>query len=99
MFDLEDASTDGTIDAQEFASVCASYGPDKTECELAFKKMSKVTKKNLFIFNKKKNLISLILFQGAVEVDREEFAKLWKEYFASEDPNAPGNFIFGKTSF
>lgn len=77
MFDLEDASTDGTIDAQEFASVCASYGPDKNECELAFKKMSK----------------------GAVEVDREEFAKLWKEYFASEDPNAPGNFIFGKTSF
>lgn len=47
MFDLEDASTDGTIDAQEFASVCASYGPDKSECELAFKKMSKVI---LYIF-------------------------------------------------
>lgn len=55
MFDLEDASTDGTIDAQEFASVCASYGPDKTECELAFKKMSKVTFKifqKIFLFIK-----------------------------------------------
>lgn len=52
MFDLEDASTDGTIDAQEFASVCASYGPDKNECELAFKKMSKVTNKYYLIIKK-----------------------------------------------
>ncbi|KAK7788638.1 hypothetical protein R5R35_013957 [Gryllus longicercus] len=34
-----------------------------------------------------------------VEVDRPVFAKLWQEFFTSEDPNAPGNFIFGKTTF
>ncbi|XP_065334845.1 calexcitin-2 isoform X1 [Cloeon dipterum] len=34
-----------------------------------------------------------------VIVDRAKFAELWKQYFASEDPNAPGNFIFGKVTF
>ncbi|KAL6265625.1 calexcitin-2 [Pogonomyrmex barbatus] len=33
------------------------------------------------------------------EVTREKFADLWKQYFCSDDPNVPGNFIFGKTSF
>lgn len=42
MFDLEDASNDGAIDAAEFAIVCSSYGLDKAECEEAFKKMSQV---------------------------------------------------------
>ena len=42
MFDLEDASTDGAIDAHEFAIVCSSYGLDVKECEEAFGKMSKV---------------------------------------------------------
>jgi hypothetical protein len=44
MFDLEDASTDGAIDANEFAIVCSSYGLDKKECEEAFGKMSQVGK-------------------------------------------------------
>jgi hypothetical protein len=43
MFDLEDASNDGAIDASEFAIVCSSYGLDKTECEEAFGKMSQVS--------------------------------------------------------
>ncbi|GAB0092381.1 sarcoplasmic calcium-binding protein 2 [Sergentomyia squamirostris] len=77
MFDLEDASNDGTIDAVEFAQVCSCYGTDRKECEEAFAKMSK----------------------GAEEVSREEFAELWQEYFASEDPSAPGNYIFGNLSF
>lgn len=42
MFDLEDASDDGAIDAAEFAIVCSSYGLDKAECEDAFRKMSQV---------------------------------------------------------
>ena len=42
MFDLEDASTDGAIDAAEFAIVCSSYGLDTKECEEAFGKMSQV---------------------------------------------------------
>ncbi|XP_014616369.1 PREDICTED: calexcitin-2 [Polistes canadensis] len=33
------------------------------------------------------------------EVTRDKFYELWKQYFTSDDPNAPGNFIFGKTSF
>ncbi|XP_033217466.1 calexcitin-2 [Belonocnema kinseyi] len=33
------------------------------------------------------------------EVTREKFQKLWREFFSSDEPNAPGNFIFGKTSF
>uniref|UniRef100_A0A1B0CW79 EF-hand domain-containing protein n=1 Tax=Lutzomyia longipalpis TaxID=7200 RepID=A0A1B0CW79_LUTLO len=77
MFDLEDASNDGTIDAREFATVCSCYGTDRKECEEAFAKMSK----------------------GQEEVSREEFAELWQEYFASEDPSAPGNYIFGNLSF
>lgn len=43
MFDLEDASDDGAIDAAEFAIVCSSYGLDKAECEDAFRKMSQVS--------------------------------------------------------
>uniref|UniRef100_A0A182JV33 EF-hand domain-containing protein n=1 Tax=Anopheles christyi TaxID=43041 RepID=A0A182JV33_9DIPT len=77
MFDLEDASHDGTIDGDEFSIVCSSYGVDKNECQDAFKKMSK----------------------GAAEVNREQFAELWHEYFSSDDAASPGNFIFGKTSF
>lgn len=42
MFDLEDASNDGSIDASEFALVCSSYGLDKNECEQAFNKMAQV---------------------------------------------------------
>lgn len=42
MFDLEDASDDGAIDAAEFAIVCSSYGLDTAECEEAFRKMSQV---------------------------------------------------------
>lgn len=42
MFDLEDASNDGTIDSGEFSTVYSSYGVDKNECLEAFKKMSKV---------------------------------------------------------
>lgn len=42
MFDLEDASDDGAIDANEFAIVCSSYGLNKAECEEAFGKMSQV---------------------------------------------------------
>lgn len=77
MFDLEDASNDGSIDAEEFTLVCSSYGLEKQECEEAFKKMA----------------------QGVKEVSREQFSLLWREYFSAEDLNAPGNFIFGKTSF
>jgi hypothetical protein len=32
-------------------------------------------------------------------VSWEEFQELWKEYFSTEDTNAAGNFIFGRTSF
>ncbi|EDS26157.1 conserved hypothetical protein [Culex quinquefasciatus] len=77
MFDLEDASNDGGIDAEEFSIVCSSYGLDQQECRDAFGKMA----------------------QGSEEVDREQFSKLWREYFSSDDPASPGNFIFGKTSF
>ncbi|XP_050420528.1 calexcitin-2 [Adelges cooleyi] len=36
---------------------------------------------------------------GTIKVSRDEFAKYWVEFFASEDQSALGNFIFGKTSF
>lgn len=60
MFDLEDASTDGTIDAQEFAIVCSSYGLDTQECEQAFAKMSKV-RTNLQARNSPKYMLSIII--------------------------------------
>ncbi|XP_041968169.1 calexcitin-2 [Aricia agestis] len=37
--------------------------------------------------------------KGKASVSWEEFQDLWKEYFSTEDPSAPGNFIFGRTSF
>jgi hypothetical protein len=49
MFDLEDASDDGAIDAAEFAIVCSSYGLDTAECEEAFGKMSQVKLKRFNI--------------------------------------------------
>lgn len=53
MFDLEDASNDGAIDAAEFAIVCSSYGLDKAECEDAFRKMSQVKHSNLsYLFSR-----------------------------------------------
>ncbi|KAG6454345.1 calexcitin-2-like [Manduca sexta] len=36
---------------------------------------------------------------GKASVSWAEFQGLFKEYFSAEDMNAPGNFIFGKTSF
>lgn len=43
MFELEDASGDGSIDVDEFASVCSCYGLETGECREAFAKMSQVT--------------------------------------------------------
>ncbi|XP_066138231.1 calexcitin-2 isoform X1 [Euwallacea fornicatus] len=77
MFDLEDASGDGSIDIDEFTSVCSSYGLKAQECRDAFQKMS----------------------GGQKEVNYQQFETLWKQFFISENPSEPGNFIFGKTSF
>ncbi|KAJ2940333.1 hypothetical protein O0L34_g7 [Tuta absoluta] len=77
IFDLEDASRDGSIDKDEFSTVYSSFGLNKDESVSAFQKMGK----------------------GKANVTWDEFQALWKEYFASDDASAPGNFIFGKTSF
>lgn len=37
--------------------------------------------------------------KGKASVSWTEFQDLWKEYFTTEDVNAPGNFIFGKSSW
>lgn len=76
-FTIEDASSDGSINAEEFSSVYVSFGLDKDEAVKAFEKMAK----------------------GKSEVTWPEFQVLWKEYFSSEDVNAAGNYIFGKTSY
>lgn len=44
MFDLEDASGDGSIDIDEFTSVCSCYGIEVSECRDAFNKMAGVSK-------------------------------------------------------
>lgn len=77
IFELEDASDDGSIDSDEFSSVYASFGLNKVEAAAAFQKMA----------------------QGKSSVSWSEFQQLWKEYFSSEDVNAPANCIFGKTSY
>lgn len=77
MFELEDASGDGTIDVGEFSSVCSCYGLGIEECREAFEKMSR----------------------GGKEVNFQQFQELWRQFFVSEDPSEPGNFIFGKTKF
>ncbi|KAJ8971583.1 hypothetical protein NQ314_000641 [Rhamnusium bicolor] len=40
MFDLEDASGDGSIDVDEFTSVCSCYGLEASECKEAFQKIA-----------------------------------------------------------
>ncbi|KAJ8979086.1 hypothetical protein NQ317_004207 [Molorchus minor] len=40
MFDLEDASGDGSIDVDEFTSVCSCYGLGAAECREAFQKIA-----------------------------------------------------------
>ncbi|XP_075980508.1 calexcitin-2-like [Anticarsia gemmatalis] len=77
VFDLEDASDDGSIDSEEFSSVYASFGLNKDEAVAAFQKMAK----------------------GKSSVSWAEFQELFKEYFSSDDVNAPGNGVFGKTSY
>ncbi|XP_058804134.1 calexcitin-2 [Phymastichus coffea] len=37
--------------------------------------------------------------QVGSEVTRDKFEKLWQEFFTSDDPSTPGNYIFGKTSY
>nr|CAH7752054.1 unnamed protein product [Callosobruchus chinensis] len=77
MFELEDASGDGSIDIDEFTSVCSCYGLNIDECREAFQKMA----------------------QGKNEVSYEQFVDLWQQFFTSENPADPGNYIFGKTKF
>ena len=36
---------------------------------------------------------------NSVEVTRDVYTQLWREYFTSDDVNTPGNFIFGKLNF
>lgn len=44
-------------------------------------------------------LIIFVMFQGQKEVSYDQFVNLWKQFFTSENPSDPGNFIFGKTKF
>ncbi|OXA52374.1 calexcitin-2 [Folsomia candida] len=37
--------------------------------------------------------------RGHVAVDKKYYEKLWKDYFGSDDPASPGNYMFGKVSF
>lgn len=36
---------------------------------------------------------------GKSSLSYDDFQKLWAEFFSSEDPDAPGNFIFGNLNF
>merc|ERR1711928_287302 len=36
---------------------------------------------------------------GSVDLTRDAYTKLFQEYFASDDVNAAGNFIFGRSKF
>ncbi|KAK4291529.1 hypothetical protein Pmani_035658, partial [Petrolisthes manimaculis] len=42
---------------------------------------------------------TLVQKEDAGEVTKEKFDLLWEQYFHSEDPQQPGNFIFGKCDF
>lgn len=55
MFDLEDASGDGSIDIDEFTSVCSCYGIEVSECREAFNKMAGVSKQ-------RRNRLKVLLF-------------------------------------
>ncbi|KPJ08057.1 Calexcitin-2 [Papilio machaon] len=37
--------------------------------------------------------------KGKSTISWAEFQELWREFFAAEDPSAPGNFIFGTSTF
>ncbi|CAH2044339.1 unnamed protein product, partial [Iphiclides podalirius] len=40
-----------------------------------------------------------VMSQGKPSVSWAEFQELWNQYFTSDDPNEPGNFIFGAATF
>lgn len=100
---------DGSIDETEFSKVCSSHGIEEAEAREAFKKLEVVSinqakkkdndKKNLMTLQRYRISRNCLLSPQGKEVTREKFADLWKQYFCSDDPNVPGNFIFGKTSF
>lgn len=50
MFDLEDASGDGSIDIDEFINVCSCYGLDGSECKEAFNKIAEVREKIEYLY-------------------------------------------------
>lgn len=96
MFELEDASNDGSIDVDEFTSVCSCYGLQASECKEAFQKMSSVSYYQAIIIY---SIITYYFYQGKKEVNYDQFVTLWKQFFTSENTSDPGNFIFGKTKF
>ncbi|XP_034834801.1 calexcitin-2-like [Maniola hyperantus] len=77
IFELEDASSDGVIDSEEFSTVHECFGLQKEDSEAAFKFMTR----------------------GKKTITWEEFQELWKQYFTSENPMDPGNFIFGAATY
>jgi Ca2+-binding EF-hand superfamily protein len=76
MFRLQDTSGDGTIDIEEFTSVCTSFGVSADEIKKSFEKIS-----------------------AGGDIDITRYAVLWKDFFTADDAAAPGNSIFGKSSF
>ncbi|XP_013148156.1 PREDICTED: calexcitin-2-like [Papilio polytes] len=40
-----------------------------------------------------------VISKGKQKVTWQEFQELWIQYFASDNPNDPGNFIFGAATF
>ncbi|CAH2229993.1 jg20205 [Pararge aegeria aegeria] len=77
IFELEDASSDGVIDSEEFSTVHECFGLLKEDSEAAFKFMTR----------------------GKQSITWEEFQELWTQYFTSESPMDPGNFIFGAATY
>ncbi|KAJ2940334.1 hypothetical protein O0L34_g8 [Tuta absoluta] len=73
IFQMLDATGDGSIDADEYATVFKSFGRDEAKCKQAFEKLS----------------------GGKPSISQAEFENLWSEFYTSENPSDPGNYIFG----
>lgn len=98
---------EGTIEEDEFKAINSREDVTPSECSEAYKQMSKVSRPRTVFsfclssiaFSKKKTDVLVCYRQNNTVINSAVFAQLWKEFFTSDDPSVPGNFIYGKLKY
>lgn len=109
-----DSNKDGEVSVHEWISVWDSYATKPAEWQNLYAKfvfqledgsndgaIDSEEFSNIYAAFGLDKAEAVAAFQklGKPSISWDDFQGLFKEYFTSDDVNAPGNFIFGKTSF